>query len=134
MLAEDRSIGQFPGFVAIHRPDDASEIDLIRVVATPDGERIEDVDALIRRIEAETRTLEEVGTTTVAGFDAQVVDMTAEPIAAPGPEHTVFSSSDDCDCGWVAPGEARLWVLDLRADCCFSPPRSSNRVARTWRM
>ncbi len=111
-LPEDRFVHQSPGFIAVTQGDLPAEIDLVRVVETPDGEPIDDVDALIAILDEATITLEETGTTTIADLDARVFDMTAEPNPEPHAKDAIFRTVEDGVGGFVAPAEGRLWVVD----------------------
>lgn len=111
-VSQDRFVHQSPGFIAVSQRGMPAEIDLIRVVATPAGEPIDDVDALIAILDEATTTLEETGTATIAGLDARVFDVTAEANPRPRVEDVIFRTTAGGDGGFVPPAEGRLWILD----------------------
>lgn len=111
VVPEDGFIHQSPGFLFIQQPG-LGEILLVRVVESPAGEPIVSVDAVIALIDDATRTLDELDPTTIAGLEARVLDLTAEPNPSPRPEDAIFRTVEDGVGGWGPGAEGRVWLLD----------------------
>lgn len=111
VVPEDRFIHQSPGFLFIQQPG-LAEILMVRVVESPSGEPIDSVEAAIALIDDATRTLDELDPATIAGLEARVLDLTAEPNPAPRPEDAIFRTVEDGVGGWGPGAEGRVWLLD----------------------
>lgn len=110
VVPQDRELFQAPGLVALGGVP--TEIALVAVVETLEGEPIDSTDTVVELIDEATVSLEELDPTTVAGHQARVIDFTAEREGVPRPEDAVFRFEEGGIGGWGPIGEGRAWLLE----------------------
>lgn len=112
VVPEDRFIYQAPGLVSVDHGGLPAYTDFVSVVETLRGEPIDSVDTVVTLIAEASLTLEEVESTTIAGYQARVFDFTAEKEGEPRPDDAVFRFEAGGIGGWGPIGAGRVWLLD----------------------